>query len=138
MKGYYYMKKIKKYGCFIFIIVIGLLDIIYGVYIYKQKEDFIKNSKVTKGYIYSISNNNSKNKALYINYYINNQKYEGIIMTSKKNIEISEPITIYYDELNPKKISSSEVKHPEIIIIILGFVFTILGFNFMPNFIKKN
>lgn len=131
------MKKIKKYGCFVIIVIVGLIDIIYGVFVYRQKERFIINSKVTNGYIYSITNNKN-NKVLYINYFVNKKKYEGIIMTSKNDVDISKPITIYYDELNPKKISSKEIRHPEAVIIILGFFITIIGFNFIiPNYRKK-
>lgn len=120
------MKVIKKNICYVIIILVGLVDIIYGLYTWYQKEDFINQAKTTTGTIYSISNN-KKDRLLYINYYIQGEKYEGMIVTTNKAIQISDSIKIYYDKDNPNKISNGEIKHVEYLMIVLGIIFVFLG-----------
>lgn len=121
------MKIIKKNICYIIIIFVGLVDIVYGIYTWHQKEEFINQAKTTTGTIYSISNNKN-DRLLYINYYVQGEKYDGIIVTTNKEIELSDSIKIYYDKDNPNQISDGEIKHFEYIMIVLGIIFVFIGF----------
>lgn len=113
------MRRIKKYKYCLIIILVGLFDIVLGLHIYNKKMNFINTAGKTEGVIYTISKNR-KNTLLYVNYYINSKKFDGIIVTEKKNIKISDNILIYYDRKNPTKISDGNVEHNEYILFFLG------------------
>lgn len=120
------MKHLKKYKYCLVIVLIGLIDIICAMCIYNKKMNFINNAGKTEGVIYTISNNEN-NTLLYVNYYVHSKKYNGIIVTEKEHIKISDKLTIYYDKNNPTKISDGIVKHNEYILIILGLVIILIA-----------
>lgn len=104
------MKHLKRYKYCLVIVLIGLIDIICAMCIYNKKMNFINNAGKTEGVIYTISNNKN-NTLLYVNYYVHSKKYNGIIVTEKEHIKISDGI----------------VKHNEYILIILGLVIILIA-----------
>lgn len=131
------MKKFKQYGYYIIIIIVGFLDLVYGLFLFNQKTNLINNSKETDGYIDMVVNN-KKNVVLHVHYFIDEQQYEGAVVTSKKNIPKDYKIKIYYNKDKPTEIRSEEINHYEYFIIILGFLFIILGlFLSVKNYKKQ-
>ena len=78
-------------------------------------------------FVTNLISNNKNNTLLYINYYVHSKKYNGIIVTEKEHIKISDKLMIYYDKNNPTKISDGIVKHTEYILIILGLVIVLVA-----------
>ncbi len=120
------MKKIKKYSWYIIIIIVGVIDCIFGFVKLYQKFDFIAKAKKTTADIYEISNN-KKNRVLYFYYYVDGERYQGMTVTMNKDIDLSDQITIYYDKSDPSIISSDEIAYFEYYAIILGGIFILLG-----------
>ncbi|MCI8347701.1 MAG: hypothetical protein HFJ12_07150 [Bacilli bacterium] len=132
------MNKIKEYSCFVIIIIVGVIDLFYGVYHWYLKDSFINQAKTATGYIDMISNHKSK-RLLHIHYYVNDHKYNGVIITKNKKIKISDSISIFYDVKNPKKISNGELQYLEGFIIALGILIILLGFLLIfRNYKKRN
>lgn len=120
------MNKVKEYGYFVIIIIVGVIDLFYGVYHWYLKDSFISHAKTTTGYIDMISDHKSK-RLLHIHYYVRDQKYTSVIVTKNKEIKISDSISIFYDVKDPKKISNGELLHLEKFVILLGIFLIILG-----------
>lgn len=131
------MRKIKKYGFLVVIIIVGILDLCYGVFTWYQKQSFMNHAKETTGHIYSISYH-KKNSVAYIYYNIEGKRYDQLIVIHDLEVEINDSIKVYYDPKNPTKISSGEEAHMEIMIIVLGMLSLLLGSSlFLKTFRKR-
>lgn len=132
------MNKIKGYGYFVVIIIVGMIDLFYGVYHWYLKDSFMNHARPTTGYIDMVSKHKNK-RLLHIHYYVNDHKYENVIITKNKKIKISNSISVFYDVNDPKRISNGEWDNVEGFIIVLGFLIVLLGFLLIfRNYKKRN
>lgn len=120
------MKKILNYICCIIIILVGLFDILYGVNYRINQYNFIKSAAKTTANIYQTTNRDDGKQVLYINYYVNGKKYDGIIILTDEKINES-VIDIYYDKINPLDFTSGKIDTSHIFIIVMGSVFFLIG-----------
>lgn len=133
------IKKFELSNLYIIIVfIVGVFDIIYGVSFelqqYKNKRESIK----TDAYIYAVVTREDKKKILYVNYDINNQTYDNILLTNDKYKKIGSNITIFYNKKNPTKITDGTISKNGYFIIVIGFICCVLGCSiFCFSFINK-
>lgn len=131
------MRKKFSYIYYFIIIIVGILDIFYGIYFEYMQYQFKKDSIKTDAYIYAIVNRNDKRRVLYINFTVENKEYDGILLSDDLDIEISDKIKIYYDQNNPKKFTDGKVSKNGYFIILLGIIFSSIGFSlFISSYIN--
>ena len=131
------MKKILNYICCIIIILVGLFDVLYGANYGIKQYDFIRTSPKTTANIYQTTNRDDNKQVLYITYYVKNQKYDGVLVLNEEKA-IKSVITIYYDEKNPLNIKSGEIDKSYIFVIVMGFMFFLLGIILLIKYYSKN
>ena len=131
------MKKIKEYGCYIIIILVAIFDLIYGFIKIHDEYVFLNKAAKTNATITTVINN-KKSLTLHVDYYIDDKKYQGTILTTNKKYLDSSTITIYYDKKIPEKISNGEINKSIFIIIIMGFLFLFIDLIlFFKKYIKS-
>ena len=120
------MKKKLNLICSIIIIIVGLIDIIYGINFEYSKYKFIKDALKEKATIYEIVKN-TNNNVIYIKYYINNKQYDNFIVSNNKKYIIGKTITIYYSKSDYTKITDGSINKNGYYIIILGLLINLFG-----------
>lgn len=133
------MRKLFGYICYIIIIFVGIFDIYYGTNYEIKQYQFLKEAIKTTANIYQITNREDGKQVLYINFYVKNKKYDGVLVLKEKTISKS-TITIYYDKNNPVKFTSDKIDNSGYFIIALGIIFILLCIIFLLRdyFKKKN
>lgn len=124
------MKKNFNYICYVIIILVGLFDILYGLNYTISQYNFINSATKTTANIYQTTNRKDGKQVLYINYYVNDKKYDGVLVLTGEKTNKS-TITIYYDKNNPLKLTSNEIDKSGVFIIILGLLFSLIGSIFL-------
>lgn len=131
------MKKILNYSCYIIIIFIGVFDICYGINYEIKQYKFLKEAIKTTANIYQTVNREDGKQVLYIDFYVKNKKYDGLIVLKEKTIFKSK-ITIYYDKNNPVKFTNGEIDNSGYFIMVLGIIFVLLDIIFLlGGYFKK-
>lgn len=131
------MKKILNYSCYVIIIIIGIFHICYGIKYEIKQYKFLKEAIKTTANIYQTVNREEGKQVLYIDFYVKNKKYDGVIVLKEKTIFKSK-ITIYYDKNNPVKFTNGEIDNSGYFIIILGIIFVFLSMIlFFKDYFRK-
>ncbi|MDO5003492.1 MAG: hypothetical protein Q4E39_04620 [bacterium] len=133
------MNKIINYFCFVMIFLISIIDIFYGIKYEFNYYNFSKNSKEVIANIYQIKNNEDGRQVLYLNYYVNNKKYENILTLNDKNKMKKSTIKIYYDKFNPLDIRIKNNDYNGDYILAMGMIIFIIDMILIIRFhLKKN
>lgn len=119
------MRKCLDRICYIMIIIVGIIDILYGTNHQIKQYNFMKKAIKTTANIYQTSYQDSK-QVLYINFYVGNQEYDGILILKDKETDKS-TITIYYDKNNPLNFTTDEIDKSGLLFIVMGVIFTLMG-----------
>lgn len=120
------MKKIFNYSCYIIIVLIGIFDILYGINYEIKQYQFLKKSKKTTANIYQTTNRDDGKQVLYINFYVDNKKYDGVLLVLKEQATSKSTIEIYYDKNNPVKFTTCEINNSGYFIMAFGIIFILL------------
>ena len=127
------MKKNINLIWYIIVIIVGLIDIIYGINFEYSKYRFKNNALKEKAIIYQIVKN-SNNNVIYIKYYINNKQYDNFLVSNNKQYVIGKTIIIYCSKSNYIKITDGSINKNGYYIIILGLLIDLFGIHLI---IKK-
>lgn len=131
------MKKILNYSCYVIIIIIGIFNICYGIKYEIKQYKFLKEAIKTTANIYQTVNREDGKQVLYIDFYVKNKKYDGVIVLKEKTIFKSK-ITIYYDKNNPVKFTNGEIDNSGYFIMVLGIIFVFLSMIlFFKDYFRK-
>lgn len=121
------------------IFLISIIDIFYGIKYEFNYYNFSKNSKEVIANIYQIKNNEDGRQVLYLNYYVNNKKYENILTLNDKNKMKKSTIKIYYDKFNPLDIRIKNNDYNGDYILAMGMIIFIIDMILIIRFhLKKN
>ena len=121
------------------IFLISIIDIFYGIKYEFNYYNFSKNSKEVIANIYQIKNNEDGRQVLYLNYYVNNKKYENILTLNDINKMKKSTIKIYYDKFNPLDIRIKNNDYNGYYILAMGMIIFIIDMILIIRFrLKKN
>lgn len=127
-------KKGNENKYFIIILIVAIIDISYGIIFQVNKYNYKKNTKEIVANIHQITKNKNTN-TLYIDYYIDEQPYNGVITTTNKTITIDDRLRIYYQKDNPKKFTDGTISNSGYYIILIGVFSLLIDMKF---YISKN
>ena len=131
------------------ILAAGIFLLIWGVYLYKKQNDFIKTAEKAEGIVVDLQSqdnnqrtSNSKVRTLYapiINFISKDNKeirFTSSYAASPALYEINEKVTVYYDPKTPENARLNSLFHlwgGAITAGLIGLVFILMGIALISN-----
>lgn len=129
------MKKKNETKYFFIVLIVAVIDILYGTFFQINKYQYQKNTQEVIANIHQITNN-KKTNTLYIDYYVNRKLYNGVITTNNKTITINNRLKIYYNKDNPKEYTDGTISNAGYYMMAIGIIILLIDYKVFLS--KKN
>lgn len=135
------MNKILKIIGGVFLLI-GILIIAGGIYLKVSFDNFVKKAVKTEATITHIdyhrdSDGDTKHTVI-VSFIVDNKEYTGALNYYDSSMYIGKKESVYYDPANPNHFKGSENFIGNLVLVIMGVVFSVIGGSFLFFVIRKN